>query len=253
MSEVPDAALEACGLTLSWDGGDHIVVRDVSVRVESGEIVCLVGRSGCGKTTILHALSGLTSPLEGRVLLHGRDVTGHPGKVSYMLQKDLLIPSKRIIDNVCLPLVIRGASKAEARERVAPYFERFGLAGTERQWPSQLSGGMRQRAAFLRTYVMGNDVVLLDEPFSALDAITRVDLRSWYCDMARELGLASVVITHDVDEAVGMADRVYVLVGSPRTGVPTKVAGELTVPRTEGFELTEAYVACKREVLELLG
>ena len=254
-------ALEARNLTLSWDGGVRIVVKDISLHVESGEVVCLVGKSGCGKTTILHALSGLTTPLEGKVLLHGQDVTGTPGRVSYMLQKDLLLPSKRIIDNVCLPLVIGGMRPAAAREKAAPLFERFGLEGTERQWPSQLSGGMRQRAAFLRTYLMGNDVALLDEPFSALDAITRTDLRSWYCQMAAELGMASVVITHDVDEAVTMANRIYVLEGSPRGGVPSVVAGEVEVPREEAlaaadvddFALTAEYVDCKRKVLELLG
>ena len=238
-------ALEARNLTLSWDGGVRIVVKDISLHVESGEVVCLVGKSGCGKTTILHALSGLTTPLEGKVLLHGQDVTGTPGRVSYMLQKDLLLPSKRIIDNVCLPLVIGGMRPAAAREKAA----------------SQLSGGMRQRAAFLRTYLMGNDVALLDEPFSALDAITRTDLRSWYCQMAAELGMASVVITHDVDEAVTMANRIYVLEGNPRGGVPSVVAGEVEVPREEAlaaadvddFALTAEYVDCKRKVLELLG
>ena len=176
-------ALEARHLTLSWDEGEHVVARDVCLAVGAGEVVCLVGRSGCGKTTILHALSGLTQPLEGRVLLHGEDVTGRPGRVSYMLQKDLLLPSKRILDNVCLPLVIAGTPVHEARAKAEPLFERFGLSGTERMWPSELSGGMRQRAAFLRTYLMGNDVTLLDEPFSALDALTRADMRSWYCGM----------------------------------------------------------------------
>lgn len=256
-----EQVLEARKLTLSWDGGAHVVVRDVSLGVGQGEVVCLVGKSGCGKTTILHALSGLTTPVAGQVLLHGADVTGCPGKVSYMLQKDLLIPSKRIIDNVCLPLVIKGTGRREAREVAAPLFERFGLAGTENKWPSQLSGGMRQRAAFLRTYLQGNDVALLDEPFSALDAITRVDMRSWYCETARSLKMASVVITHDVDEAVSMADRIYVLAGNPRGGVPSEVAGEVSVPRGEAlasaevddFALTNDYVACKREVLALLG
>lgn len=254
-------ALEAKSLTLSWDGGEHIVARDISLRVNNREIVCLVGKSGCGKTTILHALSGLTKPLKGEVLLDGKDNTGRPGRVSYMLQKDLLIPSKRIIDNVCLPLLIKGTSKQEAYKYAGMLFERFGLAGTERQWPSQLSGGMRQRAAFLRTYLQGNNVALLDEPFSALDAITRTDMRSWYCDMARSLQMASVVITHDVDEAVFMADRIYVLSGNPSGGVPTVIAGEVEVPRDEAlsrgdvddFSLTPEFAACKRQVLDLLG
>lgn len=213
MSQAP--ALAAEHLVLSWDGGNTIVVGDVSLHVNKGETVCLVGKSGGGKTTILHALAGLTTPLQGRVLIDGNDVTGQPGHVSYMLQKDLLLPHMRIIDNVCLPLTIGGMSKAEARKKAEPLFERFGLEGTEHEWPHALSGGMRQRAAFLRTYLMGHDVALLDEPFSALDAITRVDLRGWYLDMAREMGIASLVITHDVDEAAAMGDRVYTLRGRP--------------------------------------
>ncbi|HJA28657.1 MAG TPA: ATP-binding cassette domain-containing protein [Candidatus Olsenella pullicola] len=247
-------ALEARGLTLSWDQ-EHVVVEDINVEVASGEVCCLVGRSGCGKTTILHALAGLTTPMAGRVLLHGEDVTGRPGRVSYMLQKDLLLPSRRIIDNVCLPLVLAGAKKAEAREKAAPLFERFGLAGCELKWPSELSGGMRQRAAFLRTYLMGADVTLLDEPFSALDALTRVDVRRWFVDVVAELGLSALVITHDVDEAVSMASRIYVLAGAPSAGEPSHVAGVVEVDRveSENFELTDEYLAAKRQVMALLG
>ena len=248
-------ALEAQGLTLSWDG-EHVVVRDVSVTVEPGEVCCLVGRSGCGKTTILHALAGLTTPMSGRVLLHGEDVTGRPGRVSYMLQKDLLLPSRRIIDNVCLPLVLSGERREEARAKAEPLFERFGLAGCELKWPSELSGGMRQRAAFLRTYLMGADVTLLDEPFSALDALTRVDVRRWFVDVASELGLSALVITHDVDEAVSMASRVYVLAGAPSAGEPSHVAGIVhvdRVPDAPSFELTDEYLAAKRQIMALLG
>lgn len=247
-------ALEARDLTLSWDG-EHIVVQGVSVDVAPGEVCCLVGRSGCGKTTILHALAGLTTPVSGRVLLHGEDVTGRPGRVSYMLQKDLLLPSRRIIDNVCLPLVLAGMKKTDARAKAAPLFERFGLAGCERKWPSELSGGMRQRAAFLRTYLMGADVTLLDEPFSALDALTRTDVRRWFVGVAAELGLSALVITHDVDEAVSMASRIYVLAGAPAAGEPSHVAGIVPVDRvaSEHFELTDEYLAAKRQVMALLG
>ena len=249
--EETGAALEAEGLTLSWDG-QTTIVQGVDLSVRPGEIACLVGKSGCGKTTILHALAGLTEPCAGRVLLHGKDVTGTPGQVSYMLQKDLLLPHLTILDNVCLPLTIKGMAMKAARAQAAPLFERFGLSGTEQRWPAQLSGGMRQRAAFMRTYLMGNDVVLLDEPFSALDAITRAELRGWYCTMSRELGLASVVITHDVDEAVLMADRIHVLVGSPATGVPTTVGAVVVPERCEAFELSEPYLEAKRAVLAAL-
>ena len=257
-------ALEARDLTLSWDG-EHIVVQGIDVQVRDSEIVCMVGRSGCGKTTILHALAGLSAPMEGQVLLHGEDVTGVPGRVSYMFQKDLLLPSKRILDNVCLPLTLHGVAREEAYAKARPLLDRFGLAGTEDKWPSQLSGGMRQRAAFLRTYLMDNDVMLLDEPFSALDAITRNDLRAWFAQTSLELGLSALLITHDVDEAVMMASRVYVLGGAPSEGVPSHIAGEVTVDRegfvagTSGadsekeFALTPAFIKAKRQVLDLLG
>lgn len=279
-------ALEAKHLTLSWDGV-HIVVQDISVVVGVGETVCMVGRSGCGKTTILHALAGLTRPVEGQVLLHGQNINALPGRVSYMFQKDLLIPSKRVIDNVCLPLTLKGMSKAEARKEALPLLERFGLAGTENKWPAELSGGMRQRAAFLRTYLMGNDVMLLDEPFSALDAITRKDVREWFLAASRELGVASLLITHDVDEAVALASRVYVLGGTLAAGEPSHIVGEVQVQRTQAtgvakqgfsdyaqqevadphqkvedsqqqsvdadFELTAAFLQAKRDVLALLG
>ena len=250
-------ALEARDLTLSWDG-EHVVAEHVDVTVGAGEVCCLVGRSGCGKTTILHALAGLAEPMSGRVLLHGADVTGVPGQVSYMLQKDLLLPNLRIIDNACLPLVLAGTPRAQARAKAEPLFERFGLAGTEQRWPAELSGGMRQRAAFLRTYLMGTDVTLLDEPFSALDALTRADMRRWFCGMARELGLSALVITHDVDEAVAMASRVYVLAGSPSAGEPSHVAGVVDVRHEAGederaFELTDAFLFAKRRVMALLG
>ena len=247
-------ALEAQDLSLSWDGGTTVVVEGVSLRVQVGETMCLVGRSGCGKTTVLHALAGLSRPLSGRVLINGEDVTGKPGHVSYMLQKDLLLRHLSIVDNVSLPLTLAGVPLAEARARATALFEQFGLEGTQKMWPSQLSGGMRQRAAFLRTYLMGNKVVLLDEPFSALDAITRQELRTWYVDMAARLDIASLVITHDVDEALSLSSRIAVLKGSPAKGLASRVVGEVEVPRNDAgdFSLSHAYVDCKRAILSML-
>ena len=157
-------ALEACNLTLVWGNG-QVVAQDISIELQPGTITCLVGRSGCGKTTLLHALAGLLQPQEGSELLHGSDVTGHPGHIGYMLQKDLLIPSKRIIDNVALPLELKGVSRAEARTRAQEMLERGGLERVAQSWPHELSGGMRQRVAFLRTALIGSDIMLLDEPF----------------------------------------------------------------------------------------
>ena len=216
---------EAHDLKLAWD--DLLVAEGVSLAVEAGQTACIVGRSGCGKSTLFHALAGLSTPASGQVLLHGEDITGVPGRVSYMLQKDLLLPSKSILDNAALPLVLRGVDKRTARTKARELFATFGLEGTEDLWPAQLSGGMRQRAALLRTYLMENDVVLLDEPFSALDAITRVELRRWFAKMIGELGLSALVITHDVDEALDLGSCAYVLDGNPRKGVVSHLSQKI--------------------------
>lgn len=263
-------ALEARNLTLVWGNG-QVVAKDISIELQPGTITCLVGRSGCGKTTLLHALAGLLQPQEGKVLLHGSDVTGHPGHIGYMLQKDLLIPSKRIIDNVALPLELKGVSRAEARTRAQEMLVRGGLERVAQSWPHELSGGMRQRVAFLRTALIGSDIMLLDEPFSALDALTRREMRAWLMSSVKEFGLSVLVITHDVDEAVAMASRIYVMAGSPAQGVVTKIVGaiepqgcaDVTAADSSkdagqgtelaSFDLSEEFLAAKREVLSLLG
>lgn len=263
-------ALEARNLMLVWGNG-QVVAQDISIELQPGTITCLVGRSGCGKTTLLHALAGLLQPQEGRVLLHGSDVTGHPGHIGYMLQKDLLISSKRIIDNVALPLELKGVLRSEARARAQEMLERGGLERVAQSWPHELSGGMRQRVAFLRTALIGSDIMLLDEPFSALDALTRREMRAWLMSSVKEFGLSALVITHDVDEAVAMASRIYVMAGSPAQGVVTKIVGVVepqgytdAVEADSGkgagqgadlasFDLSEEFLAAKREVLSLLG
>ncbi|MBQ9057802.1 MAG: ATP-binding cassette domain-containing protein [Atopobiaceae bacterium] len=253
--------LEARELTLAWGDGRE-VVRDVSLRVATGETVCIVGRSGSGKTTLLHALAGLTHPRSGSVFLDEKDITGEPGHIGYMFQKDLLLTSKTVLDNVCLPLVLRGVSHEQAREKALPLLERFGLGEVASRWPSQLSGGMRQRAAFARTYLMGSSALLLDEPFSALDALTRTEMREWFLSVTGELGLTVVMVSHDPDEALLIADRVVVLVGNPAQGHPATLAGEIDVlslktasscREGQTFELSSDFLEAKKELLELLG
>ena len=243
-------ALRAEGITKNYDG--RAILRDVSLHVKEGELVSLLGVSGAGKTTLFHTLSGLEVPEEGRVFLGEEDVTGKPGKISYMLQKDLLLPHKKVIDNVALPLVLRGEKPRAARERAGAYLARFGLAGTEGQYPGQLSGGMRQRAALLRTFLGSRGVALLDEPFSALDALTKRELHRWYMEMMAEVKLTTLFITHDIDEAILLSDRIYVLAGSPG-----RITAELTIepprPRGVDFALTGEFLAYKKEILALLG
>ena len=183
--------LEVRNVSLAF--GDHQVLRDVSIHLKEGELVCLLGVSGGGKTTLFNVISGLLRPDEGQVFLDGEDVTGQPGRISYMLQKDLLLPYRTIEDNVALPLMLRGVKKKEARAQAAALFAQFGLEGTEKKWPGQLSGGMRQRAALLRTYLFSQNVALLDEPFSALDTLTKSAVHEWYLKVMEDIRLSTLV------------------------------------------------------------
>lgn len=227
--------------------GDNTIIEDINIELNKGEIVSLLGVSGSGKTTLFHVLSGLIQPDNGRVLLEGEDITGKPGQISYMLQKDLLFQHKKIIDNVALPLVLEGTKKKEAREKVAPYFKEFGLEGTEYQYPSQLSGGMRQRVALLRTYLASRGVALLDEPFSALDTITKSSIHAWYLDVMDKIDLSTLFITHDIDEAIMLSDRIYILGNKPG-----KILEEFVIehpkPRDKDFNLSVEFLEYKKKL-----
>ena len=241
--------LEVRGVSVSFDG--RKVLEDVSVTLRKGELVCLLGVSGGGKTTLFNVISGLLKPDAGQVLLDGEDITGKPGHISYMLQKDLLLPYRTIEDNVALPLLLRGVKKREARKQASALFEEFGLGGTEKLWPSQLSGGMRQRAALLRTYLFSQDVALLDEPFSALDTLTKSAIHRWYLDVMEQIHLSTLFITHDMDEAVLLSDRIYLL-----TGQPGRITSEIVVeeprPRRQDFNLSPEFLQYKRRIQEQL-
>ena len=192
--------LEAVSITKSF--GDNTILQDVSLRLEPREIVCLLGVSGGGKTTLFNVLSGLTLPDRGQVFLDGREITGKAGHISYMLQKDLLMPYRTVLDNIALPLIIKGAPKKEARRKALEHFAEFGLSGTEKQYPAQLSGGMRQRAALLRTYLCSEGAALLDEPFSALDPMTRRTLQQEMKSLQQRLNKTILFVTHDMEEAL---------------------------------------------------
>lgn len=228
------------------------VIENVNICLEKGEIVSLLGASGSGKTTFFNAVAGLRAVDSGKVYLDGDDITGKTGKVSYMLQKDLLLPHYTVIDNVSLPLVMKGEKKKSAREKARPYFSLFGLEGCEEKYPSELSGGMRQRAALMRTYLTGNDVVLLDEPFSALDAITKVSMHRWYLDIMKEIGLSTLLVTHDIEEAILLSDRIYIL-----SGIPGRITDEIKIdlprPRSTDNVTDEEFVKYKRLIREKIS
>ena len=241
--------LQVCNVSKSFE--QEKIIQNISLNLREGEIVSLLGVSGGGKTTLFNIIAGLSKPDQGTVLLDGTDITGIPGKISYMLQKDLLLPYRTILDNVALPLVIRGEKKAAAREKAAAYFEEFGLQGTEKKYPSQLSGGMKQRAALLRTYLFSEKVALLDEPFSALDMLTKGAVHEWYLDVMEKIKLSTLFITHDIDEAILLSDRIYLLTGRPGTLTKEIVIRE-PKPRRKDFNITEEFLNYKREIISHL-
>ena len=242
--------LEARNITYSYDNKVN-VIENIQLSVGEGEIVCLLGVSGGGKTTLFNVISGLNRPQQGEILLDGEDITGVPGKISYMLQKDLLLPYRTIEANAALPLIIRGVKKKEAIAKVNPYFAEFGLKGTQKMYPSELSGGMRQRAALLRTYMASNSVALLDEPFSALDTLTKSEMHRWFLNVMEKIDLSILFITHDIDEAILISDRIYLLGGKPGTITDEIIINE-PKPRRSDFNLTDEFLQYKRQIISKL-
>lgn len=243
------ADLVVSGVTKSF--GDRTILQDISIGIHDHELVSLLGVSGGGKTTLFNVISGLIKPDCGQVFLDGEEITGKPGKVSYMLQKDLLLPYRTVEDNVALPLMIGGMKKKDARKKAAPFFEEFGLSGTEKKYPSQLSGGMRQRAALLRTYLFSDKLALLDEPFSALDTLTKSAMHRWYLDVMEQIHLSTIFITHDIDEAILLSDRIYILGGKPGR-IIDEIRIEESKPRSNEFQLSERFLAYKKRIMKTI-
>ena len=225
-------------------------LRQVSLRVESGDFVSIVGPSGCGKSTLFNLIAGIETPSTGQISLRGEtDPDARRLSCGYMFQKDLLFPWRSVIDNAALGLEVAGAcSRSEARERARALLPRFGLAGFESSRPAELSGGMRQRVALLRTLLLQRPLLLLDEPFASLDALTRRELQDWLRDTWRSGSEAALLVTHDVREAVYLSDRVYVM--SPRPG---SIVAEITVRRERGAQPNALELArCEEQVMAAL-
>jgi ABC-type nitrate/sulfonate/bicarbonate transport system ATPase subunit len=255
---VPDRPLRlrVAGLAKRFEsrGGAVQALDGLDLEVTGGEFVSVIGPSGCGKSTLFNLLAGLEEPSAGTVWLDGDrcDAGRLLGRVGYMPQHDLLMPWRTVLDNTILGLEVAGVGRAEARRRALALFPAFGLAGFEGRRPGELSGGMRQRAALLRTFLAGREVILLDEPFGALDSLTRAGMQQWLVEVWEAHRKTILLITHDVDEALFLSDRVYVL--SPRPG-RVELALEVDLPRPRSYELitTEAFVERKRLLLEHLG
>ena len=225
---------------------DHI-----RLSVPQGCFVSLIGPSGCGKSTIFNIIAGLQEPSEGRVLIDEVDATGTIGRVGYMLQKDLLLPWRTLTDNIILGMEIQGVKLADARARALPLLQRYGLAGFERAYPNTLSGGMRQRAALLRTLLFDADVILLDEPFGALDAQTKLRMQEWLLQLWSDFHKTVIFVTHDVEEAIFLSDEVHVMGARPGRIIET-ITVALPRPRLRACTTSAEFIALKDRCLALL-
>ncbi len=227
------------------------VLADINLHVNAGEFVSLLGPSGAGKSTLFQILTGALTPDSGVMQLDGQPLNVQKGHFAFMPQRDALMPWRRIIDNATLGLEVQGMSRAAAREKVSALLMPFGLNGFEQQYPHQLSGGMRQRVALLRTVVQQRDMLLLDEPFGALDALTRTAMQQWLSGMWQQHHWTALLITHDVREAIFLSDRIYVL-----SARPARILHEFSVPLVRPRQLRDmalpAVASMEARLLEAL-
>jgi ABC-type nitrate/sulfonate/bicarbonate transport system ATPase subunit len=244
--------LDRVGKEFATRGGVFRAVAPLELSIETGRFISLVGPSGCGKSTLFNIIAGLLPPTEGRIIIDGDDATGTIGRVGYMLQKDLLLPWRTVLDNVILGMEIQGKPLSEARERALPLLKKYGLGGFESFYPNSLSGGMRQRAALLRTLLFDTDVILLDEPFGALDAQTKLQMQEWLMQLWSDFRKTVVFVTHDVDEAIYLSDEIHVMGTRPGRILESIPIG-LPRPRMRTASLTPDFIAIKERCLNLLA
>ncbi|SFD99617.1 putative hydroxymethylpyrimidine transport system ATP-binding protein [Paenibacillus catalpae] len=255
-AEPPRAGLSVQGLTYRFDGEEPLF-EGLDLEVPQGQFVSIVAASGMGKTTLFRLLAGLLQPDSGTIktasagLVHQEQGAGRR-TIGYMPQRDCLMPWRTVLDNAAIGLELAGVSKREARRRVLELLPELGLAGTEAKYPHELSGGMRQRVSFLRSLLAGGDLLLLDEPFSALDAMTRVSMQQWLLQVWEKHRKTILFITHDIDEALLLSDQVLVAASRPITRLEPL---EVDLPRPRDYETTldERFVYLKRQLLRQLG
>ncbi|KDR95555.1 NitT/TauT family transport system ATP-binding protein [Peptoclostridium litorale DSM 5388] len=227
------------------------VLDDINIYADEGEFISIIGPSGCGKSTIFHILTGLVNEYEGSVQIDGIPLSEYDKRVGYMHQKDLLMPWRNLIDNVIIPLEIQGEKKSDAKKKVMELLPVFGLEGFEKSYPSELSGGMRQRAALLRTVLVESDIMLLDEPFGALDAISRSKMQKWLLEIWSRFKRTVMFITHDIEEAIFLSDRVYVLTNRPAT-VLKEVKIDFERPRNKEILVSQKFLDYKKILMDAL-
>ena len=231
---------------LSYSFGNNPILKDINIHVNENEMVAIVGSSGVGKSTLFNLIAGVLKKQVGEITINGNN--DYIGKVAYMLQKDLLFEHKTIIDNVILPLIIAKVNKKEALEEGNKILKQFNLDKYANKYPQQLSGGMRQRVALIRTYMFKRNIFLLDEAFSALDAITKKELHKWYLDLKKEFNLTTLLITHDIEEAVFLSDRIYILGNKPG-----EIIGEIKIEINPNEDIDVQRLFYKKEILNIMN
>lgn len=239
--------LEIEGVSHSFEGVK--IIDDINIKVNKNEIVSILGPSGCGKSTLFNIVAGLLKADKAFIYLYNdnmekEDITNKCAKVSYMLQKDLLLPFKTVYDNISLAQIIKG----EKKDKVLEYVKDFGLEGLLGKYPKALSGGQKQRAALLRTYMFSKEVILLDEPFSALDSITKAAMYKWFLDLKNKLNLTSLIITHDIDEAIYLSNTIYIINGNPG-----KIVKVINLNDKYKDMFSKEFIELKKEILESLN
>ena len=248
----PKLHVDDVSMSFATPNGAFQALAPITLYIATGRFVSLIGPSGCGKSTIFNIIAGLLEPTGGRVLIEGADATGTIGRVGYMLQKDLLLPWRTVLDNAILGMEIQGIPLRQARERALPLLQRYGLSGFEYLYPSSLSGGMRQRAALLRTLLFDTDLILLDEPFGALDAQTKLQMQEWLMQLWGDFGKTVLFVTHDVEEAIYLSDEVHVMATRPGCIIET-IPVTLPRPRARTAALGPEFLAIKERCLKLLN
>lgn len=233
--------IEIKNIKKSFD--DMEILKDISMKVNEGELVSILGPSGSGKSTIFNILTKIINSDEGIINING--------DISYMYQKDMMVPWKKVIDNIGIPLVFKGISKKKSREIVLENIKDFGLEGFEYKYPIKLSGGMKQRANFLKTYLTSKDIILLDEPFGALDSLTRRKMQRWLIDLREKMNSTILLITHDIEEAILLSDRIYILSEKPAV-VKGEIIVNLPKDRKDEIVTSEEFVKIKKNIMKLI-
>ena len=231
---------------LSYSFGDNHILKDINIYVKENEVVAIVGSSGVGKSTLFNLIAGVLKKQSGEIIINGSD--DYIGKVAYMLQKDLLFEHKTIINNIILPLIIAKIDKKVALEEGRKILKQFNLEKYADKYPKQLSGGMRQRVALIRTYMFKRNIFLLDEAFSALDAITKKELHKWYLNLKKEFNLTTLLITHDIEEAVFLSDRIYILANKPG-----EIIKEIKIEINPNEDIDVQRLFYKKEILNIMN